>query len=100
MTSLCLIGDLFFIPSYHRLDSVIALAKFDQKHDPQEKILSKNSEKKIKGKDKLNLSWGNRFVIPMICCFDIGTVNNWPKPEKHKECRSGVSRKVDICQEV
>ena len=54
MTSLCLIGDLFFIPSYHRLDGVIALAKFDKKLDPQEKILSKNSEKKIKGKSKLN----------------------------------------------
>ena len=54
MTLLCLISDLFFIPSYHRLDSVIALAKFDKKLDPQAKILSKNSEKKIKGKGKLN----------------------------------------------
>ena len=70
MTSLCLIGDLFFIPSYHRLDSVIALAKFDKKLDPQEKILSKISEKKSKGKDKSNSSRGNHFVIPVICCFD------------------------------
>ena len=70
MTSLCPIGDLFLIQSYHRFDKVVALAKFVKKQKRKKEISKRGAMERTNQTDPMQHSLGNCFVILVICCFD------------------------------